>query len=268
VSGIQMKEQARARRIRLGDLLPDAQNRTLRQWRVDQIARSFDFGKWTPPVVRENGVGHVIIDGHHGIAAACKRGLEDLYVICYVHPHVDADARVGEMYIGINDTLASTPAERFLMRLRAEDPVAVAVTDLILANGFTGVVDQPTDGAIHCPTHCEWVYRGGMFRRRTGDTPAALVFALRALKATYGTKRSAIRPEIIRGLGCFSHRYPRLTFSDTARKIHARHPEPGDLIQAARVMAEAMRCQGYKAMALVIRQDYNVGRHNGGLEQW
>lgn len=229
-------EQAVAKRVKLSELLPDAHNRRLREWFVDDIAKHFDFGKWTPPVIR-NGKGA-------------------------------SDSRIGEMYIGVNSTVASTPAEKFLYRLRAEDPTAIAVAAIIDAAGFERITADPTDGSIHTPTACEWVYRGGMFRRKLGETPAALATALKTTKLAYGKTRHAVRPELIRGFGSFAHRYPNVTPEEIARKVRDRHPNPADLIDAAKVMKEAMRCSLHKAMALVIRQDYNVGRKGGALEEW
>lgn len=253
-------EQAVSKRFRLDGLLPDAQNRKLRDWKVEQIAKQFDFAKWSPPVVRESGncVGPTVVEGHHRIAAACKRGLGNLEVICYTHPAVERDAEVGEMYIGINDTIASTPTEKFRMRLRAEDPIAVAVTALIESAGFEGIADQPTDNHMHVPVACEWVYRGGMFRRKKGDTPEALVFALAAMRNIYGRDRDAIRPELVRGFGSFAQRYPEAELKYVCRKVHAKHTRVNDLLKDAKVMAEAHMCAAHKAMALVIRRDVNV----------
>lgn len=231
-----LKEHAVAKRIKLADLLPDAQNRKLRQWFVDDIAANFDFGKWTPPIVR-NG-------------------------------REAPDARVGQMYLGVNSKLTQTMTERFRMRLRAQEPAPVAIAALIEAAGFKGISDQPEDGYIHTPGACEWVYRGGLFRRRTGDTPAALADTLKLVKNTYGKTAVAVRPEIIRGFGSFVHRYSEISATDVTKKVSARHPTPVDLITDAKVMREAMRCELHKAMALVIRQDYNVARRSGALEEW
>lgn len=262
-----LKETAVAKRFRLDALLPDAQNRRLRDWRVEQIAREFDFAKWSPPVVRQNGNGHpTIIDGHHRVVAACKAGLGEIEVITYCHPPIETDARVGGMYIGLNNTLASTPTEKFRMRVRAGDPTAVAVAAIIDGAGFTGITDDPTDGAIHTPSACEWVFRGGMYKRH-GDTPEALGFALSAIKAAFGKTKHAVRRDIIRGFGSFATRYPGVDPQEVARKVRQRHPEPNELIAAAQLMGEALGCQSHKAMALVIRQDFNYQRRNG-LEEW
>lgn len=264
-----LTEQAVTKRFRLDELLPDAQNRRLREWKVDQIARGFDFKRWTPPVVRESGncVGPSIIEGHHRIAAACKRGLGDLEVICYTHQPVDRDADVGEMYIGINDTLASTPTEKFLMRLRAEDPIATAVEAIIESAGFEGLADRPTDNQMHVPAACEWVYRGGMFRRKRGSSPEALAFALSAMRNIYGRDRDSIRPEFIRGFGTFAQRWPDVPLKDFTRKVHAKHPRVNDMIKASKVMAEAQRCPAHKALALVARLDVNH-QAKKPLEAW
>lgn len=230
------KENAVVKRVKLKELLADANNRRLREWFVDDIAKHFDFGKWTPPVIR------------NGKAAS--------------------DSRVGEMYLGVNKTLTATSPEKFLMRLRAQEPVAVAVRDVILACGFDGVTPEPEDGFIHTPAACEWVYRGGLFRRKTGDTPQALTFALTAIKATYGKNKVAVRNNFIRGFGSFAHRYPGLDAKEVARKVHAEFPESAQLLRQAQVMQDAVGGQSNKAMALVIRQAYNVNRRGGSLGSW
>lgn len=267
-SSTNLVETATAKRFRLGDLKPDAENRKLRQWRIDQIAKEFDFAKWSPPVVRSNGNGTpTIIEGHHRVLAACKAGLDDVEVITYCHPPIEADARVGEMYIGLNDMLASTPTERFRMRLRAGDELAVAVAAVIDAAGFTGIADEPTDGAVHTPTACEWVFKGGSFKKK-GNTPEALGFTLETIKKTYGKTKQSIRRDIIRGFGSFGLRYPKLDPAEVARKVRDRHPEPNDLINDAKLMADALGCSSHKAMALVIRRDYNHQRKGRALEEW
>jgi hypothetical protein len=259
-------ELASSKRFRLNDLLPDAQNRRLRDWRVDQIAKNFDFAKWSPPVVRQNGNDRpTIVEGHHRVVAACKRGLGEVEVICYTHPPVETDARVGEMYIGLNDTVASTPAEKFLMRMRAKDKTALAVAAIIDAAGFTGVTDTPTDGMIHTPTACEWIYQGAGKRKAA---PPALVFALEAAKATYGKTCEAVRQDVLRGFGSFAVQYPRVDVDRVARKVREQHPEPKDLLADAKIMAEAMApCRAHKATALVIRRDYNY-QTKARLPEW
>lgn len=268
---VQLTEQAVTKRFRLDELLPDTQNRRLRGWKVDQIAKEFDFGRWTPPVVRESGncVGPTLVEGHHRVAAACKRGLGHLDVICYTHPPVEEDARVGDMYIGINDQLSSTPTEKFLMRLRSEDATAIAVAALIDTAGFTGIVDLPSDNCMHVPTACEWVYSGGSFRRkrRGKPTPEALVFALAAMRSIYGTDRDAIRPELIRGFGSFAQRWPDAELKTFTRKVAAKHSRVNDLLKDAKVMMEAQRCSAHQAMAMVVRMDYNVHAKKP-LEAW
>jgi hypothetical protein len=260
-------ETATAKRFRLRDLLPDAQNRALRDWRVDQIAREFDFAKWSPPAVRQNGNGKpTIIDGHHRVVAACKAGLGDVEIITYCHPPIETDAKVGGMYIGLNNTLASTPTEKFRMRLRAGDELATAVAAIIDAAGFTGITNDPTDGAVHTPTACEWVYKGGSYKK--GHTPGALGFTLEAIKKTYGKTRQAVRRDIVRGFGSFALRYPDLNAGEVARKVRERHPEPNDLITDAKLMADALGCSAHKGMALVIRRDYNHQLKSRALEEW
>jgi len=266
-SSTRFMETATAKRVRLGDLLPDAQNRQLRDWRVAQIAKHFDFAKWSPPVVRQNGNDTpTIIEGHHRVVAACKAGLEDTEVICYCHPPIETDAKVGDMYIGLNDTLASTPTEKFRMRLRAGDELAVAVAAVIDAAGFDGISDQPQDGSIHTPTACEWVYKGGSFKK--GITPEALGFTLETIKKAYGKTRHSVRRDIVRGFGSFALRYPGLDSKEVARKVRERHAEPNSLIDDAKGMADALGCTAHKAMALVIRRDYNHQRKGRALGEW
>lgn len=235
VESAPLSEKAVAKRVKLSELLADAHNRRLRQWFVDDIAKNFDFGKWTPPVIR-NGKGA-------------------------------RDSRIGQMYIGVNSTVTSTPAEKFLYRFRAEDPTAIAVAAIIDACGFEGVTAEPTDGYIHAPTACEWVYTGGMFRRKSRETPTALTTALQATKHAYGKTRHAVRPELIRGFGSFAHRYPDIAAEEIARKVRVRYEQPTDLIAQAKVMKEAMGCSLHKAMALVIRQAFNYQRKRP-LEEW
>jgi hypothetical protein len=268
---VQLTEQAVTKRFRLDELLPDAQNRRLRDWKVDQIAKHFDFGRWTPPVVRESGncVGPTLVEGHHRVAAACKRGLGHLEVICYAHPPIDVDSRVGDMYIGINNQLASTSTEKFLMRLRAEDATATAVAALIRTAGFDEITDAPGDNQMHVPVACEWVYQGGSFRRklRGKPTPESLVFALSAMRSIYGTDRDAIRPEIIRGFGSFAHRWTAVELKTFNRKVAAKHPRVNDLLKDSKVMMEAQRCSAHQAMAMVVRLDFNY-QAKKPLEAW
>lgn len=269
VSPNRLVETATSKRVRLDTLLPDTHNRKLRDARVDKIAREFDFAKWSPPVVRQNGNDTpTIIDGHHRIAAACKAGLGEMEVITYCHPPVETDMWVGSMYIiGLNNTLASTPTEKFLMRLRAADPVAIGVAAIIEAGGFEGITDLPTDGFVHTPTACEWAYKGGPYKRR-GNTPEALAFALETSKKTYGKTKQAVRRDFIRGFASFALRYPKLDPAEVARKVRERHPEPGDLLASTNTMADALGSQSHKAMALVIRQDFNHQRKARRLKEW
>lgn len=256
-------ETARTKRYRLGDLLPDAENRPVRENRVLKIASDFDFAKWTPPVVRENGGGlPTILDGHHRVQAACLVGLEDVEVITYCHPAIESDSRVGEMYLGVNDTLAAQPVEKFKMRLRAGDETAVGIAATIEAAGFHGVSAEREKGYIQSPGACEWVYNGGPYRK---PSHAALGATLQILARAYGRTPDAVRKDVIRGVGMFVLSFPRAKQERVVKNLRKRYPEPDDLLDKGRDISEAMNYQANKGVAEAIRQAYNSA--GGGGQQ-
>lgn len=265
MSATRYVETAVTKRFRLGDLLPDAQNRPVREHRVIKIASEFDFAKWSPPVVRENG-GNLptIIEGHHRVQAACLVGLEDVEVITYCHPAIQSDARVGEMYLGLNDTLAAQPVEKFHMRLRAGDKIAVEIAAIIQAAGYQGVSAERENGNITSPSACEWVYDGGPYR----DTqPEALGATLTILAKTYGRTPDAVRKDMIRGVGMFVLSFPKAKQERVVKNLRKRYPEPDDLLVKGRGISEAMGYQASKGVAEAIRQAYNSTGGGAGKSQ-
>lgn len=269
-SPTRLKETGRTRRVQLDALLPDAKNRELRAAKVEKIAREFDFGKWSPPVAREGENGSItLIDGHHRVAAGCKAGLGSVDIIVYVHPPVETDARVGEMYVGINTTTKSTPTENFLQRVRAQERTPLQICRLVDAAGFDGITPRPTVGSIHSASALEWIYRGG-WKRGHGEHAEVLAGTLVAVVGAYGRTTDAVRPDVLKGFGSFLHRYPQVIPEELARKVreHSDTDDVRELLRQAKAMRDALRCDMHQATALVLRRAYNKGRSSGKLPEW
>jgi hypothetical protein len=256
-----LRETGTIKRIRLGDLLPDALNRTLSEAKVERIAREFDFGKWKPPVVRKTADGYVLIDGHHRVAGACRAGLSDQLVICYVHSDPMADSRVGEMYLGINDTLAATPTQKFLQRIRAGEVVPIRVREIIESAGYDGISPTPRDGWVHTPTACEKVYNGGVLKKRQ-ESPEALLFALVVLAGCWGRTSGAVKKSLIEGFGLFYHRHPTVRVADLVTIVKRNFESPDELVKRADTHRQATKCPIYVGVARELVFSYNRGRRS------
>lgn len=261
------KEYGRSRRIRLGDLEFDPQNRQIKQWFVDKLIREFDFGQWTPPIAQEMAKGgYTLIEGHHHVAAALRHPQvgPDREVVCYVHPPVESDARVGQMYTGISSRVAHSSCERFLGRLRALEPIAVDVAAIIEKSAWEGVKPKKEEGYIHCPQACEWVYRGGVAKVRRKH-PEALRFTLGLLSAMYGTGTDATRPGLIKGLGYFAIRYPDVVLAEVEKKAKDQYARAQSVLSEAVSRSAYTREEKHIAVAQIVLDAYNKGRSSRKL---
>lgn len=245
-----------ARRVAINDLEDDAKNRTLRSGWIEAREQRFDFGKWTPPIVRETEDGRfILIEGHHRVALARRVGLGRTEVICYVYPPIESDQRVGEMYVGINDKSDHTASQKFLGRLRAGDRHAVAANAAIVAAGFEGVSEFAKVGWVHTPTHFERIAR---------KTPKRLRPVLETIVASYGRVPEAVNPNFVRALAMFHGAYdvdPR----EVGRKVVHKYPTWPLLRDAGESMRDSWNCELARGTAIQILDAYNVNRRSGAL---
>jgi hypothetical protein len=266
------KETARTRRVKLALLRPDPANRELREAAIVAIVEGFDFGKWTPPIVREDGNGgHVLIEGHHHVEAACRvpQVGPDREVICYVYPPILDDARVGDMYLGISSRVAHTPTEKFKARLRKGDASAVATAGVITRAGFKGIANHPCEGWIHTVPACEWVLRGGghKSKRMCEDE---LLATLETISQLWGDAPEALSPSIVKGLGLFFLRFPAVPVKELVRKMEAdsSYVSAKEFRSRATMVASALKQQVYMATRKMVRDSYNRGRSSGSLPEF
>lgn len=258
-SATRFVEKAKSKRIRLGDLRPDPNNRELKEPHIKRLMSEFDFGKWTPPVVRENGDKPIVLDGHHHIEAACRLPQvgPDKQVICYVQPAPESETRIGEMRVGITSVIPHTATERFLERLRAGEESAVGAAKVIGDSAWEGISTFQSNGKIHTPKAVEAVYK-------SGGADAAL-FALEAPRLVWGAKPRIVASEMLRAFGRFHVDFPGVPAQTLADKLKLDAPDGAAFLGAVKQRAKAMGVSTHVAVYEKLIDAYNKGRRSGRL---
>lgn len=184
---------------------PEINVRPIDQKRATRIANDFDpdaFGV-IEGSRRENG-RTVILDGQHRAEGMRIMGWNGQKIPVKVHYGLTR-ADEAKMFIRLNTQVAIRYLDRFLSRITAKDKVAVAINDIVRANGY--VIDrQSRDGVIVAAKALEDVYLGTNQKIR-GTNAKALHGTLQAVTEAWGRTIYSVNVNVIAGVGQFLLRY-------------------------------------------------------------
>lgn len=247
--------------VALGEMRvnPRAQ-REFRPSHAEQYAADFDFEGFGFPVVNRRDGHYYIVDGQHRVAALRLTGFgpeQQIQCECYEGLTEDEEA---ELFLKRSNQRAIRPFDKFRIAITAGREVECDIERTVMAQGLK-VASGEQDGNIGAVTALRKVY----------DLGGAVVLgrALRILRDAYAAHPSALRGQLIEGLGFVCQRYNGALNDEVAKERLAKIPGGalGLLGKAEVIRRQTGRPKNHCVAAAVV-DTMNAGRGGKKLDPW
>lgn len=251
----------------LNELIVDTTiQRPLDERRVERMAEALDLSLLGVIEVSARAQGYHILDGQHRVAALRQAGFHTELVECKVHNGLD-QAQEARRFNGLNTFTSPRPFDRFKVRVKAQDPVAVGVDRILMEFGWR-LMAGDSDGCFSAVVAAERVYTGhGLTEKERG--PENLRAALGTVTEAWGRKPINANGFIIGGLGLFFGRYGSEVDKPALVKRLAQFPGGADnYIGKARGIRDFRGGTMPRCIAELTTDLYNKRRSSGSLEVW
>jgi hypothetical protein len=231
--------------------------------RAERIANGFDANALGTFVVsrRLDGTTH-LIDGQHRHAVVVLLGHEDWLLNCQVYTGLTRQEEA-RMFRLLNNSKAVNVLEKFLVRIQEEDPVAVAIDDILIDAGWK-ISTAKQDGTFCAVAAIEKPYR------RAGENGATLVrWLIDVITKSWGFSADGVRNEIVTGLALIYLRHGEAL--DSKKLIDELTVIPGGprgLVGRARSLKDFRRGTIGDAMAELLINMMNSKRRINRLPAW
>lgn len=214
---------------------------------------------------RDNGRYHVL-DGQHRVAALRLAGFSTELVECKVHNGL-AKADEASRFVGLNTFANPRAFDRFRVRVKAGDPVAVGIDQILMEFGWR-LMQGDSPGCFTAVVAAERVYTGhGTSEKERG--PENLRAALGVITEAWGRKPINANGYVVGGLGLFFARYGSEVDRPALVKRLAQYPGGADnYIGKARGIRDFRGGTLPRCVAELTTELYNKRRSSGQLESW
>lgn len=236
---------------------------------VAQRKDTFDANKLGVPIVSERPDGtRVWLDGQNRGALLALVGWGDQSIDCKVFRGLSV-RQEAELFLGHNDNRRVGAIYRFLARVTAGDPDAVAISGIVRAAGWR-VGDQNGPDTITAVAALEKVYQDGRREPVEGVAPGwALQRTLAIITEAWGFKSDTANGEIIKGVGALFNRYLDGIETVVLVKKLATYPAgPAGLLGDARGRRQYQGGSVASCVSESVVDLYNRNRRTRVLETW
>lgn len=197
-----------------------------------------------------------VVDGQHRIRTMMSKGLGDYPVDVAIHIGVTNDAQASRLFLELNTRLTVRPLDKFLNEIRAGDPDALAIVDIVGAVDLV-LGDHSENGHLNCVASLKKAYNL--------DDGAALRLALGILTEAYG-KTSTLEGKLIEGVTMVMHiNNGNVDLPTMARKLAKYGGGEYGVIGDARGRMKYNKGSVAKAIAALVVDIYNSGRRTNKL---
>jgi hypothetical protein len=208
---------------------------------------------------KTNGVSNgvfLVIDGQHRLyGARLHYGNTDQMLPVWVYPDLPLEEQA-EVFLGFNDTKAMKSYSKWNVRRIAKEEVVLAVDDLLKEFGLK-VAQGEAEGTIRAIAAVETIY--------TKQGPEILRQTLEILHQAWGTQSDAYDNVVLRGMTFVVQKLSKALEPGKLANKMAKHGKPSRFIGEARQLAKLSGTSVMRAMAEILVNLYNKGRHEGTL---
>lgn len=219
-------------------------------WVERKLTEGFDLDKLGTPVVSaRTGNTFVWLDGQHRGDLAIRAGFGDERIEVRVF-HDLSIAEEAALFIGLNDNRRVQSIYKFLARVTAKEPTAVAITKMAKAYGWR-IVLSGSVGCIPAASSLDAVYAKG---------PWVLSRVLYIITNAWDHEIGAVEGSLLRGLGLAIHRYgDDLSPERMATALKHYKGGPDRFLGDAKSLRDALGGTVATAVTMKAVQAYNKG---------
>lgn len=235
-------------------------------WVDKKLAEGFDpDGIGVPIVSRRDDGTFVWLDGQNRGELMRRAGWGDQKIQCRVFNGLTR-AQEASLFLIHNDNRRVMPIYKFLARVTAGDPNAVAIVRIAKRVGWK-VSDQGGDGAIAAVVALEKVFQ--MDQKDDHPGGDVLEIVLRTVTEAWGFKSEAADGRILQGLGALFNRFgDSVNRAVLVQKLAAFPAGPSGVLGKARGMQQFQGGTVAHCVAETVVNAYNARRRTNVLPDW
>lgn len=235
-------------------------------WVERKLAEGFDPDGIGVPIVSRRADGTFVwLDGQNRGELMRRAGWGDQKIQCRVFNGL-TPAQEASLFLVHNDNRRVMPIYKFLARVTAGDPNAVAIVRIAKRVGWK-VSDQGGDGCIAAVVALEKVFR--MDQRDDYPGGDVLELTLRVVTDEWGYKSDAADGRILQGLGALFNRFGEsVKRSVLVQKLAVFPAGPSGVLGKARGMQQFQGGTVAHCVAEVAVNAYNARRRTNVLPDW
>lgn len=235
-------------------------------WVEKKLREGFDPDGIGVPIVSHRGGGkYVWLDGQNRGELMRRAGWGDQKIQCRVFNGLSL-AQEASLFLVHNDNRRVQPIYKFLAKVTAGDPAAVATTRIAESLGWK-ISDQSGDRCIAAVVALEKVYLSDKKDEKPGG--AVLELTLRVVTEAWGYKSEAVDGRIIQGIGAVFSRFGDAIDRAVLVKKLAEFPAGASgVLGKGRGMQQFQGGTVSHCVAEVVVTAYNARRRTNVLPDW
>lgn len=234
-------------------------------WVERKLKEGFDPAALGVPTVSNRGRGvYIWLDGQHRGELMRRAGWGDQKIECKVFTGLTTPQEA-ELFLRLNDGRQPKSMAKFLARVTAQEPAAVAITHIIATHGWQ-VTDSNGPGSVKAVVSLDKVYVS-----RKNDTPDGVVLdiTMRVITEAWGHAAEAADGRIIEAVGLLFSRFgDQIDRAAFVKKLTSFPGGPSGLIGKGRGRNQYQGGTVPQCIAEEIHAAYNARRRNGSLPDW
>lgn len=237
-------------------------------WVDRKLSEGFDPDKLGVPIISARPDGtYVWLDGQNRGSLTRRAGWGDQKIQARVFRGLTV-AQEAELFLGHNDNRQVKPVYKFLAKVTAGDPDAVAINQVVNELGWK-ISDYVADRHVTAVRSLEKIHAGDKRSDSDMDGINTVRQTLRVTTEAWGYKAEAATGQLLQGIGMVFSRYGDAI--DTSALVKKLSSYPGG---AAGVLGDARGLQQYHGgtvahcISETVVRLYNKNRRAGALPEW
>lgn len=215
-------------------------------------------------VSRRNRVTNVVIDGMHRrqLVAEVTDGAGAM--LCHVYTGLTI-AEEAAMFLALNYSTQPTSLDKFRVRVRGGDPVAVDIDRLVKGEGWV-IQKDPGNATIQAVRAVERIYAKSV---KFDYEPNLLMLTLRALTRAWGRDQDVSNGILLEGMAAFlAVGGERVDFDSLVHKLSGYKNGAYGLLTNGKALRSTKAVAAPMAIAELLTNEYNKGKGSKALPAW
>jgi len=233
--------------------------------KIDRIVLRFNPGAvGVITVSRRKDRCVYIIDGTHRVEAIRRITENGGKVRCHVFTGLSVPEEA-QMFLDLNHTSKPLYIDQFRVRIEAEDPIAVGISQIVHSYGWD-ITPQSGNGMINAPAALERLWK---LSERTEFEPNLVQLTILVVTRSWGTERAGVQGVVLDGIGrLLAEHGSRIDVDKLIERLRLYKGGPMQLHIEATQFAALQKMRVSMAVASLCTAEYNRYMHKNGLPQW